>query len=353
MSATFNRGYALLIGVGGNLPCTITDAKGIQEILVDPLRCAYPPENVRVLTEQDATANRIRGELKRLAVVVNAAQQQSTVIVYFSGHGWKVGNAFYLIPAGFNSDDLSQTALEGGEFTSLLTAIRSERFLLLLDCCHAGEVEIPKTKGVQLIEQSLSPEIVEVFKNKHGRALIASSTGEENSLCGRPYSAFTYSLLEAFCGMGNSKRDGFVRVSDLVTYVSQKVPAKTNDRQHPVVDFSRADNFEVAYYGAGGTEVKPVPFDSFELVPSADRTSTPASAPAPSTRVRNKLKARGQEGMINFAGLKRSGVRRTFAPIDVDNDVDVRGNRGEVNFVGVDETDSSGKPPSRAGKKGN
>lgn len=36
----FTHGHALLIGVGGDLPNTETDAAGLAEIFTDPERCA-------------------------------------------------------------------------------------------------------------------------------------------------------------------------------------------------------------------------------------------------------------------------------------------------------------------------
>ena len=54
-SSLFKHGYALLIGVGADLPVTIQDAKGLRDILVDSERCAYPSDQVKLLTEGQAT----------------------------------------------------------------------------------------------------------------------------------------------------------------------------------------------------------------------------------------------------------------------------------------------------------
>jgi len=48
MAATFRNAHAVVIGVGGDLPVTVTDAEGIARILRDPDRCAVPQENVRL-----------------------------------------------------------------------------------------------------------------------------------------------------------------------------------------------------------------------------------------------------------------------------------------------------------------
>jgi hypothetical protein len=40
---TFTNGYALLIGIGADLPVTVKDATAIRDILIDGDRAAYPP----------------------------------------------------------------------------------------------------------------------------------------------------------------------------------------------------------------------------------------------------------------------------------------------------------------------
>jgi hypothetical protein len=271
MEKLFHHGFALIIGVGGDrLSCTVKDAQGLARILVDSSRCAYLPHNVTVLIERQASAARIRHELQRLAHLVAAHRDGSTVLVYFSGHGWQIKSRdedrYYLIPHGFNPARRKETGISADEFTKLLEYIQAERFLLLLDCCHAGGFELAKSLGMSQTNEALSPEIQRRFVDKKGRAVIASSQKDELSWTGEPYSAFTHALLESLCGKGNAKKDGFVRVADLAMYTRQQVVHNTHDRQHPILDYNHADNFEVAYYGGGSSEEKTLPFVNFAPV---------------------------------------------------------------------------------------
>lgn len=50
---------ALIIGVGADLPMTVTGAKGLPSIFGDPSRCNIALVNVRVLTGSDATRDTI------------------------------------------------------------------------------------------------------------------------------------------------------------------------------------------------------------------------------------------------------------------------------------------------------
>lgn len=52
-----------------------------------------------------------------------------------------------------------------------------------------------------------------------------------------------------------------MRVADLAMYAREVVPRRTRDRQHPILNFERADNFILAYYAGGETEPKGLPFE--------------------------------------------------------------------------------------------
>lgn len=259
--AVFDQGYALIVGVGADLPNTVDDAVGLADILKDPARCAYPTDQVHLLTGEQATAANIHTALKTLAESTNP---ESMVLVYFSGHGYRVasptGEFYYLLPHGYDLDRLYQTAINGTEFTDQLRAIPAQKLLLLLDCCHAGGVGEAKAPGLQLAKSPLPPEAQSLLAEGSGRVLIASSQEDELSFAGRPYSAFTLALTEALCGAGVSKKDGYVRVADLALHAREVVPGRTRGRQHPILHFEQADNFALAYYAGGETQPKGLPF---------------------------------------------------------------------------------------------
>ena len=257
MSA-FTQGYAVVVGVGGDLPDTIADAQGLAAILKAPQRCAYPPEQVQVLTGEQAMRQHILAALERLAQTSHA---EATVIVYFSGHGYRVDArtaAYYLMPYGYDVTRLEETALSGAEFTVRLRAIPAQKLLLLLDCCHAGG--FVKAPLLPLRKSALPPETLALLAEGRGRVLIASSQEAELSYAGKPYSAFTLALVEALCGVGVAQQDGYVRVADVALHARQVVPGRTGDRQHPILNFERADNFILATYAGGETQPKALPF---------------------------------------------------------------------------------------------
>ena len=262
MSNTFPLGHALLIGVGGaDLPRTVDDAVGLERLLKDPERCAYPSSQVHLLTGIGATRQSILEALDSLA---KQATSESTVVIYFSGHGYGVkastGETYYMLPHGYDLNKLYKTAIQGQDFTAKLAAIPAQKLLVLLDCCHAGGVGEAKAAGLELTKSPLPPDALQLFSEGTGRVLIASSKEDEISLAGRPYSAFTLALIEALCGKGAARQDGYVRVADLAMYAREMVPQRTKNRQHPILHFEHADNFTLAYYAGGDAQPKGLPF---------------------------------------------------------------------------------------------
>lgn len=251
MPKTFVDGHAVVVGVGADLAITIDDAAAVADLLRDPGRCAYPPDQVQLLTGEQATAANILAALKKLA---KSTSPESTVLVYFSGHGLETP-AYYLIPHGYDLADLPGTAIPGEVFSERLRAIKAKKLLVLLDCCHAGGQA--EAKGLPGVKSPLPPSVAAELERGSGRVVLASSRKDEESWTGEPYSVFTAALLEGLAGYGAFERDSYARILDLAMYVGRMVPERTNDKQHPIVKVSNLeDNFALAYYAAGEKEPK-------------------------------------------------------------------------------------------------
>lgn len=255
MSELFDRGYAVIIGVGGDLPVTVDDAQAIADLLRDPERCGYPGRNVRLLTQQEARRDKV---LEAFEWLVATTTPEDTAIVYYSGHGIETPD-YYLLPFGFDLGDLSRTAISSGEFTQFLHAIRTQKLLVLLDCCHAGGQA--EAKALPFTHSPLPVAPTEELDRGSGRVVIASSRKDEVSWTARPYSVFTMAVLEALAGHGAFEQDGYARVLDVALWVGRQVPERTQDNQHPIVKVSHLqDNFALAWYAAGAKSPRPMPW---------------------------------------------------------------------------------------------
>ncbi len=88
MASPLDNCHALLIGVSRyqniqQFP-TVSDVRDLAAVLINPLHCGYPGNNVHVLEGQDASRASILEGLVKLARDVGP---DATVFVYFSGHG--------------------------------------------------------------------------------------------------------------------------------------------------------------------------------------------------------------------------------------------------------------------------
>ena len=149
MNRKFEHGYAAVIGVDQNqierlaLPTVANDVQAIYEVLIHPERCAYDPDNVRLVHGEDATGKNILEALYWLQEKIEA-DPEATAVIYYSGHGMldQAANQYYLIPYDIRAlNRIRADAIKAEEFTAEVAAIQPKRMLVLLDCCHAAGVD--------------------------------------------------------------------------------------------------------------------------------------------------------------------------------------------------------------------
>ena len=246
MTELFNRGYALLVGVGESaykplsLPVTVKDTQAIYAALTDPELCAYPDdrEHIRVLNNAAATRGAIMDGLKWLDQKAEV-DREATVLVYYSGHGWidKTDNRYYLLQHDVKPSKLAASALSAEAFTDALREIQAERLLVVIDSCHAAGMATSKKMDAtqadaELLEEfedferaSPSKAVIDAIKQGKGRVVFTSSEGEQESwIKDESASIYTYHFLEALQGAANRPGDTEVKVSNLMNYLSKAVP---------------------------------------------------------------------------------------------------------------------------------
>ncbi len=278
----FNNGYALLIGVNESyvtkwaLPDIAKDISGLEKVLIDPERCAYPQENIKVVMGQAATRQKILDELEWLQKCLNADKSNNaTAIIYYTGHGWRDTSTdpsgLYFIPYDVREDKIRSRALRATDFAEAVYGIKPQRLLVILDCCHAGgmgvkdvallpdgynRVAIPPSL---LMEEEEEEEVaspgakdLQMLTQGKGRAILSSSTGEQRSYMRRDgkMSIFTYHLIEAFTGHAQPQEGATeALVSDVMSHIWRSVPpqtAKTDWNVEQTPDYLVSGNFPVA-----------------------------------------------------------------------------------------------------------
>ncbi len=257
MTAPFSHGYALLIAVdesaepGWALPDVAKDVKALQAVLVHPERCAYLPDNVKVVQGEEATRAGILDGLSWLRQkLAEDKSDNETAVVYYTGHGLRditgTDPVSYLVPYDARRDSLRLSALRAEDFAAEVQAINPKRLLVLLDCCLAGAMGAKgEGSGILGLESAAMPPGLFMPGAKgassgasnqgqkglaqgSGRAVLSSSQGDQLSWIrsDRKMSIFTYHLIEALTGHARPQEDvntTEVSVFAVMDYVAKKV----------------------------------------------------------------------------------------------------------------------------------
>lgn len=350
MDEYFQHGYTLLIGVtdsavdGLALRMVGKDVEAVHRVLTHPERCAYPSENVKTLTGEEATRAGILDGLEWLQERIRSdASGNTTAIIYYSGHGWRDASAdppeFFLIPYDVRQGRIRSSALRAQDFGEAVNALQPRRLLVILDCCHAGGMDVKKLSVAPsgFVETAITPDLLmgegSVLppggKGLHelaegaGRAVLSSSTGEQQSYIRRDgaMSIFTYHLIEALSGHAQPQQGATeVLVSDVMSHVTRHVPrtarAESGASQEP--DYRVSGNFPIALLlgGEGLREGQqaPDPMSLFEGVggdiTGGDKIVVRAGNVIHSTIVVGRgISIKSDSSTVGKAGDKTGGAR--------------------------------------------
>jgi len=181
-------------------------------------RGLYQDVSLTLLTNAAATRQRIFEALTSLG---EGARAEDTVLVFFAGHGHGTADGnYYLLPHDVDRLRFEDTALKAGEVRRHIAAIRA-RVGIFLDACYAGSSAgawaPPDTDSTA--NDFSAPEC--------GAAVLASSTGEEQSLELALWQngLFTSSLVEGMTGTG-IVQSGEVTTRMLHAWLERHMPQK-------------------------------------------------------------------------------------------------------------------------------
>ena len=237
--------YALIIGISRyrnnsrgvqNLRYADVDARTLYDFLQQPAAGGFARENMLLLSNEDATLERIRSALTSC---VARASENDLLLIFFAGHGDGDQNArqnLYLIAHDTSVDAMPQTALAMPELRRYVEQnVRSKRLILLVDACHSAGLS---TAGTRDLANNLTNRYLQdLLYQTQGRAIITSSdvneTSQEDSKWGNGHGVFTYYLLEGLRGNADTNEDHFVTVGELFRYVRHNVFSATERQQNP------------------------------------------------------------------------------------------------------------------------
>lgn len=200
--------------------------------------------------------------------IFKMTQPDDTVIMLIAGHGVLDEHLkYYFAPYDMNFSRYSAYGISIDDIETLFDGISARHKLVLIDTCHAGNVEFAKTapekaaqSGVTVIRPTATTQVTDqVFLEEafislrwnSGVIAIGASAGSQQAIESSTLhnGAFTFAVLE---GLGRNPQgtmladengDGTVSVSELRDYVGRTVEALTHGQQTPLL-WSGPDEYD-------------------------------------------------------------------------------------------------------------
>ena len=233
--------YALVVGINDyehskipDLKNCENDAKEIYKVLTDPNIGGVRKENATLLIGKDADLNSVKRGLNDLRKIPS----DSTVFVYYSGHGSKEAGEAFWVTQDAEPGDFAVTALPDSDIRKFLDRIPSKRVVVMIDACYASATVDPDNKNIL----DLNP-VLKQFTGQGQAILSAAGDGEEAiEAADLKHSVFTYHLLAGLKGAADANADGIIVLPELTTYIDNRVADEARKRdgiQKPVVDLKK------------------------------------------------------------------------------------------------------------------
>lgn len=142
-------------------------------------RCRFGPSDttfskIWYTTDWSATKSNI---LQNIASTFSAADNNDISYFYFSGHGIRVNNTFYLCPTEANYYAPMSTYISVDELEAALSAIPGTK-VVFLDSCHSGGFIGKGMREIQISKEELASfndEVINVFSQAESKGLLTTN----------------------------------------------------------------------------------------------------------------------------------------------------------------------------------
>lgn len=221
-----NKAYAVVIGIQNyrqKLPradYATQDARLVVDYLTKAL--GYPEENVVTLLNENATnVDFVKYFEKWLP---NNVEKESTVFVYYSGHGApepKTGGA-YLVPYDGDPTFIAETGYSLKRMYDALGKLPAKEIIVALDSCFSG------AGGRSVLAKGTRPLVMNLQNNvvpSRNMTVISASQGDQISSTyeEKGHGLFTYFLLKGIRNEDVTTQDGSLKIDDLYSYLKPQV----------------------------------------------------------------------------------------------------------------------------------
>ncbi|HEX6304670.1 MAG TPA: caspase family protein [Anaerolineales bacterium] len=229
-----NRKLGLVIGNSAYRDSTLArlatpdvDVGDLADVLLDPDIGAF--DDVKVLV--NASSNIVRRAISNFFA---AKDREDLLLFYFSGHGvLDTHGRLFLAVKDTERPLLRATAIPAAFITDEMNNSRSQRQLLILDCCHSGAFA-RGTKGSLGASVGTSA----AFEGTgYGRVVMTATDAtqyawEGDQAVGEPVnSVFTHHLIDGLkSGEADANHDGVVTIDELYDYSYRQVVKETPEQ---------------------------------------------------------------------------------------------------------------------------
>lgn len=226
--------YVLAVGINDypgelRLKYAAPDADAITKALSDKGARVFRNVEVKVIKDRDATRQGIERGLGWLKEKMTA---RDVGMLFFSGHGDRSGNNFYLIPVDINPADVPGSCVSGEFLKQTLGSIPG-RVIAVLDACHSGAAIDAQRRPADADDL-----IRELASDDYGIVVMSSSLSKEFSLESSSVKQgfYTLALVEGLSGRADRNRDGLVHLGELDRYTNTRVTELSAGKQHPIMN---------------------------------------------------------------------------------------------------------------------
>ena len=219
--------WAVIIGVNDyqkvpKLRYCVADARLLYDTLAK--RAGFDRQRMLLLTDDVPSFSNMptRGNiLKHLADFLSFPEAQDTVLVFFSGHGFRDDEGRgYLAPIDADRRNLALKCVPIAEVKRLIGACKARQKVLILDTCHSGTA---KGGGVDKAIAVGSARLVEQVAGKGFVTLASCGPDQESHESPKlGHGVFTYFLADGLTGKADRDRDGWVDFDELYRHAWQR-----------------------------------------------------------------------------------------------------------------------------------
>ncbi len=213
-----------------DVPNININIKTLSNVLTDKSIINIPKDNVTVCYN----ASKVNIE-KKLSAFVKNTNENDTVIIYYTGHGFISSESFelHLATADTHLDYIDSTGISINRFRKIISQSFAKRKIVILDACHSGGIHNGLSNNKSLVTS--------VLNKFEGEYVISSSSEDEPSLY--PIDKkddptyFTGKLIDILrLGLNNDKP--YITISDIF----KNIYSNFKSRNLPLPQQSNFDN---------------------------------------------------------------------------------------------------------------